>query len=95
LKLKKSLVFIQYLSLVRSGLSPLPLSFGQSMKKLNYDERNEKIILHRIIYMIIILLTVKDFFPSPSFFTYEQATTQEWSGENTLLFSMSASSQLE
>jgi hypothetical protein len=80
---------------VRSELSPLPLSFGQSIAKFNYDERNEKIILHRIVCMVVILMIVKDFFPSPSLLTYEQATTQEWSGENTLLFSMSASSQLE
>jgi len=62
---------------VRNVLSPLPLSFGQSIEKFNYDERNEKIILHRMMYMVIILTIVKDFFPSPSFFTYEQAQTQE------------------
>jgi hypothetical protein len=28
-------------------LSPLSLSFGQSMAKFDYDERNEKIILYR------------------------------------------------
>jgi hypothetical protein len=79
---------------VRNVLSPLPLSFEQSMAKFNYNERNEKIILHCIMYMVIILMIVKDFFPSPSLFTYEQAKTQEWSGETTLYFSMSASGQL-